>query len=62
MGLKKVFNLRRLRGINSGGVVEEVEGGDEVLKEAAAGGQGVRGTLSAGAAAALRRGEGSVVV
>ena len=25
MGLKKVFNLRRLRGINSGGVVEEVE-------------------------------------
>ena len=42
---------------------EEVEKKtDEVLKEAAAGGQGLRGTLSAGAAAALRRVESSVVV
>ena len=54
-----VYDARMLQELR---VVEEVEGWDEVLKEAAAGGQGLRGTLSAGAAAALRRVESSVVV
>jgi len=54
-----VYDARMLQELR---VVEEVEGWDEVLKEAAAGGQGLRGTLSDGAAAALRRVERSVVL